>query len=240
MLCSFRGVWFFLARSRMGLGVLLQDFFLADFLCLWGAAQIQDASIRAYRQVNEASRLLPYDTYRVPLFVCILFLHRQVGKAPYKGKSQLIVGIDIHPHYISGTEFSRDNFPADGGFYQLLDRPAQGPSSKVRITALMRDAPFHGFGDFQGYALSGGQPPNPVEEEVGYLPKLFVSQGVEDDDLVHPVQELRPEDLPELSHQDGVGLLYLVQEDHGVWAAPQGFSELAPLVVTYVAWRGAH
>ena len=104
-----------------------------------------------------------------------------------EGKGQLSVGIELYPYRVSGTELSGDNLPADGRFYELLDRPAQGSSSKVGIGPFVRDAAFYSLGDFQGYALSNGQPVNPIEEEVGYTYELVVSQGVEDDDLVHPV-----------------------------------------------------
>ncbi len=38
---------------------------------------------------------------------------------------------------------------------------------------------------------------NPRQEEVDDLGHLFPREGVEDDDLVHPVQELGPESLLE-------------------------------------------
>src|SRR5918911_4491060 len=87
-------------------------------------------------------------------------------------KDQLPIRIKVYPHCTPGTEFTGDDFPADRRFYQLLDRPTQRPSSEVGIEPFMRDVAFYGFGDFQGYTLSGCQPANPIEEEIGYLHKL--------------------------------------------------------------------
>ena len=125
-------------------------------------------------------------------------------------KDQPPIRIEIHLHCTSGTEFTGDDFPADRCFYQLLDRPSQRPSSEVGIEPFVRDVTFYGFGDFQGYTLSGGQPPNTIEEEIGYLYKLSVSQSMENDNLIYPVQKLRSEDLPELLHQESVDLLIAV------------------------------
>jgi hypothetical protein len=46
-----------------------------------------------------------------------------------EGKGQLLVEIEIYPHYTSGTKFARNDFPADWGFYPLLNCATQGPGS---------------------------------------------------------------------------------------------------------------
>ena len=45
---------------------------------------------------------------------------------------------------------------------------------------------------------SASRSPQPLELDLDDLLELRLGQGVEDDDLVHPVEELRPEVLPQL------------------------------------------
>src|SRR5215203_3012007 len=80
---SIRSVrFFFLARLGLGLVLVLLRTLFGDLLyrvAQIGELQVQEASVRSELQVEELSALLRHGTHRVPLFVGVLLLRRELG-----------------------------------------------------------------------------------------------------------------------------------------------------------------
>uniref|UniRef100_A0A452ZKJ8 Uncharacterized protein n=1 Tax=Aegilops tauschii subsp. strangulata TaxID=200361 RepID=A0A452ZKJ8_AEGTS len=85
-----------------------------------------------------------------------------------------------------------------------------------RIVGQRQDDVQRGVGDGQGDAALGEPDGHVLHLQASDLPQLLVGQRVEDDDLVQPVQQLRPEVPPHLLHDE------VARDLHGVLAHHPG------------------
>ena len=76
----------------------------------------------------------------------------------------------------------------------MARRKGRAPKRESRPSrAMCLTAPDGGAGEGQVDVLFVGGLAEVIEEEASYLGEPIIAQRVEDDDLVHPVQELGPE-----------------------------------------------
>src|SRR6516164_2631333 len=112
--------------------------------------------------------------------------------AHFKGE---LVGlwISIDNHMISMQRFAVENSQRQRILDQLLDRPLQRPRSEAWIEAFAEDPVFRRIRQLERNLAIGQQSSQILQPQLDNLHQLLLTQRTEDDDVVHAVQELRPE-----------------------------------------------
>lgn len=83
-----------------------------------------------------------------------------------------------------------------------------------RIVGQRQDDVQRGVGDGQGDAALGEPDGHVLHLQASDLPQLLVGQRVEDDDLVQPVQQLRPEVPPHLHAHTNFSITLQIREEY--------------------------
>ena len=91
-----------------------------------------------------------------------------------------------------------DDLPRERRLDNALDQPLERARAEHRIVAFLRDVPARGFGQLDAQVALGEQLLESLQLQADDVLELRLAQRSEDDDVVEPVQELRPEVLPQL------------------------------------------
>ena len=100
---------------------------------------------------------------------------------------------------VAGLEPAAEHHPRELVLDQALDRPPQRAGAELRVEALAREQLDRLVAELDLDPLRAQPPCQPVEQQLRDLGQLLVGEGPEDDDLVDPVDELRPEALRSIS-----------------------------------------
>src|SRR5437899_750955 len=94
---------------------------------------------------------------------------------------------------ISVQDFTVENLQRQRILNELLDGTFQRTRTKVRIVALRQEQVFRCIGEFERDLAIGQQTANIFQPQLDDPDQLILSERTEDDDVVHAVEELRPE-----------------------------------------------
>ena len=101
-------------------------------------------------------------------------------------------------------ELALEQFLGQRIFDEVLDRPTQRPGAEVGVRALL-DQELLGFvGELELQALLLEPLADLAQLEIDDVLQVVVVQVAEDDDVVHAVEELGPEDLFDLARSRGL------------------------------------
>ena len=101
--------------------------------------------------------------------------------------------VGVGPDDVAGLELPTDEGTGERVLDQALDRPLERPRPECRVRALANDECLRGLGELEMEVLAGQAAGQVGHEQFDDGPEVVVRQGVEDDDLVDPVEELRSE-----------------------------------------------
>src|SRR5439155_7192038 len=90
---------------------------------------------------------------------------------------------------------------------EALDRPAERPGAHRRVVTLLDEELFGRLGELDRGLVLANLVAQPLHQQLDDQHDLVLRQLVEDDHLVDPVQQLRPEDLLQLAHDPVLHLL---------------------------------
>ena len=122
------------------------------------------------------------------------------GAHPVRRERQPPVG-DVHQHLLAGRDLPVEQHPRQLVVDLALNRAAHRPGPELRLVALVSDPVHRAVGELQPHILGVQPAPGLLQQEPGDLPQLLAAELAEHDDLVDPVQELRPERLPQPPHE---------------------------------------
>src|SRR6266404_4338991 len=101
--------------------------------------------------------------------------------------------IRVHHNMVAVQHRAVENFQRQRILHQLLNRPFQRTRSEVWIVAFGEEQLFRRVGELQRNFAIGQQAAQVFQPQVDDLHQLFLAQRMEDDDVVHAIQELRLE-----------------------------------------------
>src|SRR6516162_6373812 len=119
------------------------------------------------------------------------------GDARFRLCKCQVAGFHVNVNGITLAELALENFNGQRIQDPALDRALQRPRPVRRVIALLDDQILRAIGQLHS-DLPILQPlDQPAQLDVDDVPHLVASQRMEDDDLVHAVDELGPEMPPE-------------------------------------------
>src|SRR3954469_25940008 len=102
---------------------------------------------------------------------------------------------------VPGIELAGEHHAGEPGLQQSLNRAAERTGSELWVEARRRQVLYRRISELGLDPLGSEAPADPIQQQSGDLLQLGAGEGLEDDDLVDPVQELGPEGLAEDLHQ---------------------------------------
>src|SRR6266849_50137 len=101
--------------------------------------------------------------------------------------------IRVHDHVVPVQHSAVQDLQRQGILHQLLDSPLQRTRAEIRVKALGEEQVFRGIGQLKRNLALGQQTAHIFQAQVDDLHQLLLAQRAEEDDVIHPVEELRLE-----------------------------------------------
>src|SRR4029453_5245185 len=134
----------------------------------------------------------------------LLFAFRgldELARSPGLDLEVQVAAFDAHDHPVAGLHGPAQQQPRELVLDTPLDRPSERTSAELRVEPLLGEQLDRPAAELDLDPLCSQPARQPVEEQLRDLAELLVRQRTEDDDLVDPVDELRPEAGSEDVHQ---------------------------------------
>src|SRR5580765_359411 len=100
---------------------------------------------------------------------------------------------DVDPHGVALVELAGEELDREGVLELPLEQPPKWPGAERGIVALARQQVVRSVGELEGEFALGEPRRQAADLDVDDLPKVPTRERLEHDDLIDPVDELRPE-----------------------------------------------
>src|SRR4051812_33927627 len=135
------------------------------------------------------------------LWRLLLLLPQQLGRRALLDLEAQLVAVHVHRDLVAGLDAAVEHQPRE----LVLDQPLDGAPQRARpvlgVVALAREQSHRLLRELDLDPLRPQPATEPVEQEPCDLQELLLGERAEDDDLVDPVDELRPEAAAQAIHQ---------------------------------------
>src|SRR3989454_8428956 len=101
--------------------------------------------------------------------------------------------IRLHDHVVPVQHLAVQDLQRQRILHQLLDGPLQRTCTEIRVKALGEEQVFRGIGQLERNLALGQQTAHIFQAQLDDLHQLLLAQRAEEDDVIHPVEELRLE-----------------------------------------------
>src|SRR5882724_4257350 len=172
-------------------------------ISLWASARISPSrtmiaptGTSSRTEAARASRRAPSMPARSPGEGWPLRTH-QLRHAGTEGKPQSIT-LPLHPNDVTRTVASLQQLERNRILQQPLNGPLEGPGPEDRIVPLLGEELPGLRRDLEPEVAVGEQPLEVAQLELDDSQDVLPAQLMEDDHVVHPIQKLGPEVVPEL------------------------------------------
>src|SRR5258708_7407767 len=128
------------------------------------------------------------------------------GADPLEAQMRAVLGA-VDAHAVPFGVLPLEHRQRERVLHQPLDGALQGSRPVHRVVSLGDEELFRGRGDLEPELALRHEAREPSDLEVHDLRDVLAREGAEDDDVVHPVQEFRPERLPQQLEHLGLDLL---------------------------------
>jgi hypothetical protein len=145
----------------------------------------------------------------------LLGRHGRRGPAVADAEVEL-VAVGRHGDVLAGPEPAVEQHRGQPVVDLPLNRAAQRPGTELRLESPPCQPVDRLGGELHRDRLRVQPPDRLLEQQAGDLPQLRLVEVPEHDDLVDPVQELRPECFPQPRHDPVPQLLVVSAGGHGV------------------------
>src|ERR671911_2077417 len=120
--------------------------------------------------------------------MCVVLVRRR----HFRLESESLISA-VHDDGVAGAELAAYDAAAQGVLDVAPYSPRQRSSAELRVVALLGEELLGGVGDLDLDTLAFEVLVQPREHDVHDLQHVLLGEGLEDDDLIYPVEELRPE-----------------------------------------------